>query len=261
MMDFNERVIPNISANFLYREALARYEFAQKIIKKKKQKHVKILDLGCGTGYGSALLTQNGSVVAMDKEKQAILYARKHYIKGPEFKLGDVESFAVYLGQFDVICAFEIIEHLKRPRAFLKNIYKLLRKDGFVILSTPNNTFVSPYAKNKSPYHVKEYKKREFEKLLKSFFTSVTLYGQIKNKNAKKALDKFMESQEKRQELVNKDTWGIRTVLPKNIKEKVWKYVGGFYGRRPQDSLKTRDFPIKESFKENAEYFIAVCKK
>ncbi len=258
-MDFNERVIPNVSANFLFKEALARYEFAKKVMHSKKKKDAKILDLGCGTGYGSALLSENGAVVGMDRNRKAIAYATKRYGRKAQFKLGNVEEFKIYLGLFDVISAFEIIEHLKNPRAFLKNACKSLRSNGIMILSTPNA--VSHPNTPKSPYHEKEYTKREFEKLLNSFFSHVEMYGQVKNKNAKKALSSFMDSQKKRQEFVNKDTWGIRKLIPKSVKEKIWKYMGSLYGRKPQDNLETRDFPIKKENVPNAEYFIAVCTK
>lgn len=262
MMDFNERVIPDVSANFLYKEALARYEFAQKVLKCKKRQ--RILDLACGTGYGSAFLSKENTVIGIDKDPKAISYAKKHYGKHAKFIAVNVETDLALQGltlqSYNAICAFEIIEHLTKPKTFLKNIVQLLKPNGIVILSTPNAESPVPENSTKSKYHVKEFTQKEFEDILKKYFTSVEIFGQTKNKKAQKAFEKFMESQSARQTFVDTDKLHIRKLIPKKFKEKIWKVVGSPFGRKEQDSLETKDFPITKN-NSYAEYFIAVCKK
>ena len=70
-----------------------------------------------------------------------------------------------------------------------------------------------------------------------------------------------MVSQEVRERFVKGDILRIREIIPKDIKEKVWKYLGSLFGRKDQESLETRDFPIKSGGFSKAEYFVVVCKK
>jgi SAM-dependent methyltransferase len=265
MMDFNERVIPGVSANFLYQEALARYEFALQLIGSVK----KVLDLACGTGYGSAFLANTNSVVGIDRDKEAIEFARKHFGGDVEFNVLDFEREWRRIPdlvrndkeQFNAICAFEIIEHLNNPQKFLKNAHSILKPKGIMILSTPNANIPTPPNSTKSKYHTKEYTYEEFEILLKKTFKKVVMYGQMKDQKAKEALNEFMKSQRARQSVVNSDRLHIRKLIPKSVKEKIWKYAGSLFGRKAQDELTTKNFPISKKDVENAEYFIAVCKK
>ena len=257
MMDFNERVIPGVSANFLYREALARYEFALQLI----TSHKKVLDLACGTGYGSALLSKTNTVVAVDRDREAIAFAREHFGKDVQFTIGDVEKGNKKWGTFDAICAFEIIEHLEKPEIFLKNAFQLLKPNGIMILSTPNAEIPVPQNSTKSKYHTKEFTRGEFEQILKKVFNNVELFGQRKDAIAKKAFEEFMKSQSARQALVNHDRFNARQYIPKEMKELGWKYAGSLFGRKAQDSLKTKNFPITKRVSESTEYFVAVCRK
>ncbi len=114
MMDFNERVIPNITANYLFQESLARYEF----VVKKIGNNIKILDAACGTGYGSRVLSRRGEVVGLDNDAEAINFAKARYSKYANFLLGDIENIKQNVGTFDVICCFEAIEHLKQTNIY-----------------------------------------------------------------------------------------------------------------------------------------------
>lgn len=255
-MDFNERVIPNVSANFLYQEALARYVFASKYIKKGNS----VLDLGCGTGYGSYYLSKKAIVTGIDIDREAISYAKKYYGKKVKFLQGDITKTLGIKDKFDIVCSFEVIEHLKKPEAYLSNINLLLQPKGVCIFSTPNISVFSPNGVPKSKYHVKEFTKEELENLLKKYFKTVSFFAQTKNKKAQKAFDDFMQSQVKRQSFVDMDKFNIRKIVPKFIKEKMWKQVGAIYGRQSQEHLTVFDFPISKKNVKNAEYFIVVCK-
>lgn len=252
MMDFNERVIPGVSANFLYQEAFARYVFARKIVGRGK----KIIDVGCGTGYGTNYLSFQNSVFGLDRDKDAIKFAKKHF---PEitFECNNIESFSP-TDEFNAVVAFEIIEHLKHQSNFLIKLKELSTKDCVFVFSTPNTRFPSPPNSTKSIYHTKEFTQDEFIKILQKHFSGVTLYGQSKDTRAKQAFEDFLKSQEARTHFISRDVIGIRRIIPKEIKEYLWKYLGSFFGRKTQDSLTYRNFPISKSI-ENAEYFIAVC--
>lgn len=253
MMDFNERVIPGITANFLYQEALARYAFAYRKMRRGKS----VLDIPCGTGYGSAYLSQKEYVTGIDRNKEAIKFAKKHYHL-PKFFVGDAFETGFDDNSFDYICCFESIEHFKNADKFLKEAKRMMTKSGKFFISTPSAD-LSNNGEMRSPYHVKEYGVEGFRKLLKKHFKNVEIFGQDKSVKAKEALAHFMDSQDFRQGLVNKDKFGFRKLLPKAYKEKVWKYAGNFVGRNAQNGLTIKDFPISKLKTKAPEYIVAIC--
>lgn len=253
MMDFNERVIPGESANFLFQEGLARYLFAAKFIKKG----AKVLDAGCGTGYGSAVLAKKAKVLGIDASHEAILFANKHYGSKADFRRADINNFNPKTSKFDAVCSFEVIEHLSSPNKFLRRVLAWLSPHGLFILSTPNAKLAKGAG---SPYHEKEYRKKELWALLTKYFGSVEILGQTKNPRAQKALADFMNSQTTRQGFVNKDLLGLRKFLPKKLKEKAWKYLGAPFGRQSQEALAPKDFPIGKKNIEYCHYFFVICK-
>jgi SAM-dependent methyltransferase len=257
-MDFNERVIPGVSSNFMFKEALARYEFAKKYIKSD----MCILDLGSGTGYGTSVLGADGvRVLGIDINSEAVNFSNKHYASSNvEFKKGDILS-KLPKDEYDLVTSFEVIEHLKNPVLFLKNINSSLKKNGVFIMSTPNASIISPTGGVGSPYHTKEFDYDELNKMLRKNFREVTIFGQFKSKKAISAWSDFLKSQKVRESSVKRDLLGIRKFIPKELKEFIWKYLGNFYGRKTQETLDTKDFPIHAESVKLAFYFVAVCVK
>lgn len=97
----------------------------------------RCLEVGCATGEFSALLHRLGwQVTGIDISSDAICHAKARF---PEIDLKCAEIGA--LGQsseFDLICAFEVIEHVLSPRRFFSEAANSLRPEGFLVLTTPN---------------------------------------------------------------------------------------------------------------------------
>ncbi len=261
MMDPSERAIPGVSAHFLMMEARARYSFAKKVLKG----YSRILDVACGTGYGTAMVsdaTKTKEVYGVDISSEAIGFARERYQDdNTTFLKANVYDIPFKNEYFDAIVAFEMIEHLDKLSTFLKEADRVLQKGGILVVSTPNRLITSPEGDLMSPYHTQEYDPSELKQLLSKHFKDVVIYGQQSTQNATHAHQDFMKSQNARQSFVDIDFLSIRKLIPRPLKEQVWKKVGSIFGRQTQEQLKESDFPIKKSNVASAQYLVALCKK
>jgi 2-polyprenyl-3-methyl-5-hydroxy-6-metoxy-1,4-benzoquinol methylase len=168
-----ERVIPNNErTKFLFQEHTIRYLFASQFTASKT-----VLDAACGSGYGSAILSESGAtkVVGIDNSSEAIEYCEKNYKnENLEFKKTNCEEITLD-AEFDIAVSFETIEHLKHQDNFLAEIKRLLKDDGVFIVSTPNT---KNYPSG-NPFHYKEFTESEFKLFLGKYFSNIMLFYQF----------------------------------------------------------------------------------
>lgn len=115
-----------------------RWEFNE--ISKMIKKGMKIFEIGCGRGYFLNLASRKGAITfGIDINKNAISFAREKFglknvysEKLEDFLQNNAER------NFDMVCMFHVIEHLKEPREIIKKIRKLLKPSGCICLSFPN---------------------------------------------------------------------------------------------------------------------------
>jgi SAM-dependent methyltransferase len=172
-----ERVIPARVDVDLWNEHLARYAFAARLAAGKR-----ILDAGCGTGYGSAELAQRAlSVTGLDIAPEAIAYAREHYAAANvRFLEGSCSAMPLADAAFDLVSAFEVIEHLADWQAFLLESRRVLAPGGVLLLSTPNRDYYAEARRlaGPNPFHAHEFGFDEFASALRALFPHVHLYLQ-----------------------------------------------------------------------------------
>jgi ubiquinone/menaquinone biosynthesis C-methylase UbiE len=176
VLDYTEVVIPNETPYSSYQEHIHRYAFASRFTKDKT-----VLDIACGTGYGSSYLKEKGAktVVGGDISSECLEFARKNYnAQGLNFVWLDAVNLPFPDEHFDVVVSFETIEHIRDYRKFLAECKRVLKKDGLLICSTPNKDIFSPYKQVSIPAHVREFRVGEFRDSLAEFFREVTLFGQ-----------------------------------------------------------------------------------
>ena len=104
-------------------------------------KNKTVLDVGCSTGYfGKILKAANNYVVGIDISKSAIKIAKKNldeaYCVNIENELLPTKR------KFDLIILSEVIEHLFDPESTLKKVIRHLKKNGLIIITTPNISFL-----------------------------------------------------------------------------------------------------------------------
>lgn len=104
---------------------------------KKDIKKFKILDIGGNTGVISKMLQDKGfNVTVADISKEALKTCKKKKLKTLNFDFNDI--FPIKDKSFDLIIAGEVIEHILDVELFLKETNRILKEDGYVVISTPN---------------------------------------------------------------------------------------------------------------------------
>jgi len=170
-----ERIIPGQVDVDLLNEHVARYTFAARLARGKR-----VLDAGCGAGYGSAELAQAAdSVVGVDRAAEAIAFARANYcLPNLRFEQASCDALPHPSGSFDLVVAFEVIEHLDHWREFLLEVRRVLAPAGQLIISTPNKLYYteSRGLTGANPFHVHEFDFEEFQSELQAVFPHVSMY-------------------------------------------------------------------------------------
>lgn len=178
MVEFTgERLVPGHVDQDLFNEHISRYAFASRLARRKR-----VLDIACGMGYGSAALAKTAaSVIGMDISEEAAAAARKIYAgDNLHFLAAPAQQIPFADHSFDLIVAFEVIEHLNDWSALLTEARRLLAPGGQFIVSTPNINYYAETRKvaGPNPYHLHEFEFQEFSDALAAAFPSVTLFLQ-----------------------------------------------------------------------------------
>ncbi len=134
----------------------------------------RVLDAGCGEGYGAELLRLAGaaSVTGLDYEDTTLLHVRRAY---PQVNVvrGNLVRTAFATGTFDLLTSLQTIEHLWEQPRFVAECARILAPTGTLVLSTPNRlTFPSG-----NWYHTRELTAAEFTELLEPHFSITDALG------------------------------------------------------------------------------------
>lgn len=178
MIEFTgERVIPGQVDPDLWAEHVSRYAFAV-----RWASGARVLDLGCGAGYGTAELAGRArSAIGIDLAPAAVSHSKSAYpLPNISFVPASVTAVPFRAGSFDLITAFEVIEHLDDWRALLSEGRRLLRPNGIFLVSTPNKEYYtdSRGASGPNPFHTHEFEFDEFRSVLGEFFPHCTILVQ-----------------------------------------------------------------------------------
>lgn len=155
-------------------EHLHRYSFSMPFVREKV-----VLDLASGEGYGSFLMAQKAKYVyGVDVSDHAVIRANEKYKKGNLiYKVGSAIAIPLADRCVDVVVSFETIEHLLEQEEMITEISRVLKREGVLIISTPERENYRPTDPN-NPYHVKELNAFEFETLVKLRFRNVKMLRQ-----------------------------------------------------------------------------------
>jgi len=234
-----ERIVPDETEHGIVALHAKRYEFAVPFCVDKD-----VLDAGCGVGYGSAILAAVARrVVGVDRSEEAIAYAQRRYSRpNVEFVVDDLLELRQPDNAFDVVCAFESIEHLVDPEAHLVHVVRVLRRGGVYIASTPrvDRTSLTP----DNPYHRIEFSQDDLQRLFGRYFDEVELYGQRRLQTRRHRL------------LQRLDVLGLRRRLP------FLRNAGRvLLGTAVTADVASEEIVISQEGIEQASELVAVCRR
>jgi GT2 family glycosyltransferase/SAM-dependent methyltransferase len=168
-----ERFDPGEQGGRIAYEHLHRYALCREYVAGKR-----VLDLACGTGYGTAILGSTGAeVTGVDISADAIKIARRRNTgDNVKFLIADCFDLPFESRRFDVVVANEMIEHVADHDGLLQEARRVLAPGGLLLVSTPNKPVYNRF-KTPNIFHVSEMEMSEFQRLLDRHFRHVRLTG------------------------------------------------------------------------------------
>jgi len=160
----------------IYLLHLATYRFAEQFTRGKR-----VLDYGCGSGYGSAQIARTAArVIAVDVADDAIAYAHEQFpLDNLEFRAIDPAKRLPFAdASFDTVLSFQVFEHVTDTDHYLSEIRRVLAPKGQLVLVTPDrSTRLLAGQRPWNRWHVREYGDRELGGLISRHFEHVDVLG------------------------------------------------------------------------------------
>jgi SAM-dependent methyltransferase len=256
-----ERVIPELpELRVTYLQSLAAYEHAAQYVAGQR-----VIDCGCGEGYGTALLAETAALtVGLDRDPQVVAYAARKYdhAERATFVAASADLLPFQDGSIDVVVCFQVLEHLPDPQDFVREVQRVLAPGGVFLLTTPNLLVTGA---RPNPHHVHDYTPVELCRLLEPVFDDVELRGVF-------AGEKVAAYRAKNDRIVRTimrlDPLGLHRRIPTRLVEfahiRVTRLIRGRLNAGNPDlvsNLTTADFPIESQGIHNAIDLLGVCRK
>ncbi len=244
----------------VYHEHHARYLFAQS--------HLRpgwTLDIACGVGYGSRILSHapRVSVIGVDLDEPTVRQARLHF-SGHRvcFVAANGTALPFDDGFFTNIVTLETLEHVDDSNAFLREIARVLAADGVCILSTPNRSYSQAH-RIVNPFHLREFSRDELVSTLSQYFATVDVYEQGFDRRFRQEVQEYAASIQQRKRRLNRPLRLAIDYIYRPMKHRVPVRVTNLFIRgllrlsypqpRPSDLI------ISQESLDEASVFVAVC--
>jgi SAM-dependent methyltransferase len=237
-----ERTLPGkAEENYWFQRHLVAYRHLLPLVDGKR-----VLDLGCGEGYGVELLaTRAREAVGADLAPEAIYHARRTYHRpNLQFLYTDIYHLGLEDETFDVVCSLQVIEHMHEPAGLMREALRVLKPGGLCAISTPNRLILSPGRDTPiNPFHIFEFDVGQFLDFMRKFFPTVDMVG-IFHAGKLRLHDR----------LARRDFSQFCLDIPPRLD----RY---FYRPLYIPSIKARDFRIGDGDLDHALDFIAIARK
>jgi 2-polyprenyl-3-methyl-5-hydroxy-6-metoxy-1,4-benzoquinol methylase len=153
-----ERIAPGFFPPPFEAEHVARYKWASRWVRDRL-----VVDVACGTGYGASILRAGGArrVLSLDVSRDALRFGLSRY--GLLAACSDAYQLPLGAATCEAVVSLETIEHLDDPATFARELWRVLRPQGELLLSTPN----AARSRGSNPYHLQEMNIYDLRGLLK----------------------------------------------------------------------------------------------
>ena len=140
-----------------------------------------VVDIASGEGYGSNLAAKKAKhVYGIDISEEAVAFAAEKYKATPNlnFMIGSVEAIPLESSTVDVVISFETLEHTDKHHEMMREVKRVLKPGGILIISSPDKAYYSDMFNRANPFHVKELYFDQFKQLLSEYFKVSFFYHQ-----------------------------------------------------------------------------------
>lgn len=247
----------NPYAHYSLQRSLAAYAFARRYLSGKR-----VLDAACGTGHGTRFLAGVARIlVGLDHSLEALRFAVSSSPEGARFCCGDLLKLPFRDQSLDAVLCFQVIEHFSSAEPLLKELSRVLRQGGVLLIATLNDKKTSH---GLNPFHIHEYVFDEFSEAIRRHFPSSAFYGVFGSPNYLKARrsEAFFGKL-----FLRLDRFNLRSRLPRPLWETLYTlgtYLVNLWVSQTIPSsreLTVDDFEIGTENLDGALDFIAVCSK
>lgn len=216
----------------------------------------RVLDLGCGSGYGTAELADSlPRIVGLDRIPPDESSRRPNV----DWVRADLRGNPLASESFALILSFQVIEHLEDPGVYLESIAHLLAPGGVAWLTTPNLLTSDKI----NPFHIHEYQSDELRETVAPYFDSVEMKGVGLSENVAPYFEERLQRIEK---IMRIDPLGLREWLPQGLLH--WLFAKGALlvrrgiqdGDHGMPNATIDDFPIGDADPRDID-LLAVCRK
>lgn len=175
-----ERMVPELYRSEADYILYLRHLFAYETAAAQLQPSDAVLDIGCGAGYGTRMLSNHArQVTGVDVSVEAVTTATAAYGSARcVFSSYDGARLPFADGQFDAATSFQTIEHVTDDERFVADAARVVKSGGVFVLTTPNRaTRLREGQRPWNRFHVREYSSRQLEELLSRHFMKVEVQG------------------------------------------------------------------------------------
>jgi SAM-dependent methyltransferase len=197
----------------------------------------RVLEVGFGEGYGAKLLEDSLSEYhGIEVSSDAYEHASTHYsTEKLRFWLYDGDSFPFDDDRFDFVISFHVLEHLEKPTSYLREMRRVCRGGGTIVIVTPNRIHrLLPGERPWNRFHLREFDPEELHALLSTVFVRIELMG-FTGSEEMNAVERARIA--KARHLAKLDPLGLRYLLPEWLMFRVRRFLSAAAGSSSSKSF------------------------